>query len=73
MLELTNKIFLYIIGIIIYKGNIIINVSNLFTKQIQIIHKIFIDIVLIMWYYIITARGTAKNKKPLEDIAQKLK
>ena len=61
MLELTNKIFLYIIGIIIYKGNIIINVSNLFTKQIQIIHKIFIDIVLIMWYYIITARGTTEQ------------
>jgi hypothetical protein len=63
MLSITNKMLLYIIGIIIYKGSIIINVSNLFTKQIQNIHKIFIDIILIMWYYIITETKTTQKAK----------
>ena len=61
MLSITNKVLLYIIGIIIYKGSIIINVSNLFTKQIQNIHKIFIDIALNMWYYIITETKATQN------------
>jgi hypothetical protein len=72
MLSITNKMLLYIIGIIIYKGSIIINVSNLFTKQIQNIHKIFIDIILIMWYYIITTREQHKklNDESLANITK---